>query len=167
MNPTLAALEARMTLRKINSLRDEIVVFAAHARMLSASSKTFDPANLLEIATDLLEKLGQSRLEFVGVSGKIDSLARALPKRNRYGTGMSPAQQWVPELRAAARHFAAAVREAEDAIAKLHITALEGLNSPTRTATPDPASNLFDILLNFSDLLKALIEHYRSSKKRK
>jgi len=167
MNPSLAALEARMTLRKMNALRDEIGAFAAHAKMLNASSKNFDPANLLDVASDLLGQLGAARLEFVGVSGKIDTLARALPSRNRHGSGMSPAQTWVPELRAGVRQFAAAVREAEDAVGKLRITALEGLNSPTRTATPDPPSSLLDIILNFSDLLKALIEHYRSKNKRK
>ena len=167
MNSNLAALEARMTLRKMNALRDEIKIFASHARMLNASSKNFDPANLLEVATDLLGKLGNARLEFVGVSGKIETLARTLPSRNRNGAGMSPAQQWVPELRAAVRQFTAAVREAEDAIGKLRGTAFEGLNSPTRTATPDAPSSLLDILLNFSDLITALIERYRGERKRK
>jgi hypothetical protein len=167
MNSSLAALEARMTLRKMNALRDEIKVFAAHARMLNASAKNFDAANLLEIATDLLQKLGNARLEFVGASNKIETLARALPSRNRHGVGMSPAQQWVPELRAAVRHFAAAVREAEDAIRALRITSLDALNSPTRTATPDPPSSLLDIILNFSDLITALIEHYRAGRKKK
>ena len=110
MNSSLAALEARMTLRKMNSLRDEIKIFAAHARMLNASSKNFDAANLLDVATDLLEKLLNARLEFAGASGKVETLARSLPSRSRNGVGMSPAQQWVPELRAASRQFAAAVR---------------------------------------------------------
>lgn len=167
MNSSLAALEARMTLRKMNSLRDEIKIFAAHARMLNASSKNFDAANLLDVATDLLEKLLNARLEFAGASGKIETLARSLPSRSRNGVGMSPAQQWVPELRAASRQFAAAVREAEDAIGGLRNTAFDGLNSPTRTATPDAPTSLLDIILNFSDLITALIERYKSNQKNK
>jgi hypothetical protein len=167
MNSSLAALEARSTLQKMNRLRDEIKIFATHARMLNASSKNFDSANLLEVATQLLGNLGAARLEFAGASNKIETLARALPSRTRNGVGMSPAAKWVPELRAASKQFAAAVREAEQAIGQLRGTALDGLNSPTRTATPDLPTNLFDIILNFSDLLTALIERYKSDHKRR
>jgi hypothetical protein len=167
MNSSLAVLEARLTLQKMNQLRDEITVFAKHARMLNASSNNFDSANLLDIATQLLGSLGEARLEFAGASNKIETLARALPSRSRNGVGMSPAAQWVPELRAASKRFTAAVRDAEQAIGQLRGTAFDGLNSPTRTATPDLPTSLFDIVLNFSDLIKALIERYQYNHRRK
>ena len=63
---------------------------------------------------------------------------------------MSPAAQWVPELRAASKQFGVAVRMAEVEIQKLQGTALEGLNSPTRTSTGAP-TDLFEILLTFGD----------------
>jgi hypothetical protein len=167
MNSSVAVLEARQTLQKMNRLRDEITTFAKHARMLNASSNNFDSANLLDVATQLLGSLGAARLEFVGAANKIETLARALPSRSRNGVGLSPAAQWVPELRAASKRFAAAVREAEQAIGQLRGTAFDGLNSPTRTATPDLPNNLFDIIMNFSDLIKALIERYQYNHKRK
>jgi hypothetical protein len=164
MSSSLAVLEARQTVQKMNRLRDEIKAFAAHARMLNSSSKSFDSESLLKVATELLGKLGTDRLEFLGLSNKIETLARTLPSRSRNGVGLSPAAQWVPELRAASKQFAAAVHEAESAIGQLRGTAFEGLNSPTRTATaPD---GLLDILLNFTDLLTRWIEYRRRDKKK-
>lgn len=164
MSSNLAALEARHTLQTMNRLRGQIQAFASHAKVLNSSSKSFDSAVLLQSATELLEQLGKARLEFIGAENKIDTLARTLPSRPPKGTvGMSPAQQWVPELRAAKKQFAATVREAEQAIGQLRGTAFEGLNDPARTATaPD---GLLDIILNFADLLTKWIEYRRRGKK--
>jgi hypothetical protein len=165
MNSSLDVLQARQTLQKMNRLRNEIQIFATHARMLNASSKNFDSADLLNIATQLLQQLGFARMEFQGAKNRIDTLARSLPSRSPKGVGLSPAAQWVPELRAASKQFSAAVRDAERAIGQLRGTAFEGLNSPTRTSTePD---GLLDIILNFADLLTRWIEHYKSTHKNK
>ena len=161
MNSSLAALQARQTLEKMTRLRNEIQVYAMHAKMLNSTSKNLDSLSLLDEATRLLRSLGSARLEFQGAESKIDSLSRALPSRPPQGGGMSPAAQWVPELRAVSRQFAEAVRGAEAALQQLRGTALAGLNSPTRTPTaPD---NLFDVLLNFTDLLSRWVEHYRQT----
>jgi len=167
MNSSLAALEARVTVQKMRRLRDEILIFATHARMLNSSAKNFDSANLLEEATSLLGHLGADRLEFLSASSRIETLARSLPSRPRSGTGISPAAQWVPELRAASRQFAAAVHEAEAAIGGLRSTALAGLNDPTRTATPDPAKTPFDLIMTFLPLLTAWIDRHRAPQKRR
>jgi hypothetical protein len=159
MNPTLAMLEARVTLQKMHRLTDQTRVFARHAKMLNASAKNFDPANLLDVATDLLQKLLSERLEFLGASSKIETLARTLPKRSLTG-GMSPAAQMVPELRAASKQFVAAVRDAEQSIGQLRDTAFRGLNSPTRTSTPDPATSLREYFELLADLLTKIIERY-------
>lgn len=91
----------------------------------------------------------------------METLARSLPSRNRGGNGMSPAAQWVPELRAASKRFEQTLRAAEASVNELFGTAMTGMNNPTRTATP-PA-NLFEAIINFVDLLSRWIEY----KKRK
>ena len=159
MNSTLAELEAKQAVEKMRSLRNDVVIFTSHARLMNASSGNIDSLPLLEEATRLLKSLGSARLEFLGPNGKIDTLARSLPSRPPGGVGMSPAAKWMPELRAASKQFAEAVRSAEAAIFQLRDTALEGLNSPTRVSTePD---GLLDIILNFTDLLNRWIEHRR------
>jgi hypothetical protein len=159
MNSSLAELQARQALEKMRSLRNDVVLFATHAKLLNSSAGNIDSLPLLEEATRLLKNLGASRLEFLGPDGKIDTLARSLPSRPPGGVGMSPAAKWMPELRAASKQFAEAVRSAEAAVFQLRDTALEGLNSPTRMSTePD---NLLDLILNFTDLLNRWIEHRR------
>ena len=70
---------------------------------------------------------------------------------------MSPAAQWGPELRAASRQLTEAIRNAETAVFQLHNTAMEGMQSPTRTQTGDPA-DLYEIVMVFIDVLGHLIE---------
>lgn len=156
MDSTLAQLQARSTLAKMNRLRADIESFAAHAKSLNASSKNFDSRTLLEEANRLLEGLTNARADFLGANSQIETLARSLPSRSR-GTGMSPAAQWVPELRAASKRFEQAARAAESSLSALYGTAKSGMDSPTRTATP--AGNMFEVFLNFVDLLTRWIEY--------
>jgi hypothetical protein len=147
----------------MNQLTASVRIFATHANFLNKSSGNFDSLPLLQEADRLLKTLGEVRLQFLDSSSKIDTLARSLPSRPPRGGGMSPAAQWVPELRAASKQFGVAVRLAEVELQKLQNTALTGLNSPTRTSTGAP-TDLFDILLNFSDLLAKWIEHVRGNR---
>lgn len=117
-------------------LRTEIQIFAMHAKTLNSLSKELDSRVLIDEANRLLQSLGAARLEFQGAESKVDSLSRSLPSRDPHGRGMSPAAQWVPELRAASKQFAEAVRNAEGALRQLYGTAMDGLNSPTRTPRP-------------------------------
>src|SRR5690348_11923702 len=90
MDSTVAQLQARNTLAKMNRLRAQIETFAAHAKVLNSSSSSFDSRTLLEEANRLLQELGEARAEFLGASSQIETLARSLPSRNRGGNGMSP-----------------------------------------------------------------------------
>ncbi len=162
MNSTLAVLEAKGALATMRRLRNQISVFATHARALNSMAKNFDSAAVVEEANQLLERLSEAKKECWGAESKIETLARSLPSRPQ-GRGMSPAAQLVPELRAARRQFADAVRDAEKALGQLYSTGFEELNSPTRTATaPD---GIFDMILMFSDFLVRWIEHARKSRK--
>lgn len=163
MNSSLAALQARQAVSKMNQLTASVRIFATHANVLNRSSGSFDSLPLLQEADRLLQMLGKARLQFLDSSSKIDTLARSLPSRPRQGGGMSAAAQWVPELRAASKQFGVAVGMAEVEIQKLQGTALTGLNSPTRTPTGLPHGRL-DILLNFMDMLAKWIEHVRGTR---
>lgn len=156
MDSTLAQLQARNTLAKMNRLQAKIDAFAAHARMLNSSSRNSDSRTLLEEANRLLQELTDARMDFLGANSQIETLARSLPSRTRGGSGMSPAAQWVPELRAASRRIEESGRKFELALGQLYGTAQAGMNSPTRTATP-PA-NLFEAILTIIDLLTRWIE---------
>ena len=162
MNSSLAALQAKQALESINRLRNEVLEFAAHARTLNSVAGNFDSRSLLDEATRLLKKLGDAQLSFLGPNGKIDSLARAFPARPPSAGGMSPAAQWVPQLRAASRQFAEAARSAETAVLQLRGTALDELKRPTRTPTGDPSDG-WDILMSFTDLLGRWIDHYNKT----
>jgi hypothetical protein len=163
MNSSLASLQARQAVSKMNQLTASVRIFATHANFLNKAQGSFDSLPLLQEADRLLQQLGAARLQFLDSSSKIDSLARSLPSRPPRGGGMSPAAQWVPELRSASKQFEVAVRMAEVEIRKLQGTALTGLNSPTRASTGAP-TDLFDILLTFSDLLAKWIEHVRGTR---
>jgi hypothetical protein len=173
MSNTLATLQARQTLAKMNDLRYEIQGFTQHVRFLTASAKSFDGRDLVEIANKLLQRLGTARLEFQGVEGRVDSLARSLPSRPLAGGGMSPAAQWVPELRAASRQFAETVRDAESALKKLYDKGFEDLNSPTRTpnvletAFPTKFDSVLDMVLTLADLIERVVEYYKGKPKPK
>lgn len=162
MNSSLAALQARQTVSKMNQLTGSVRLFATHASTLRGSSGSFDSLPLLQEADRLLKMLGDVRLQFLNSSSKIETLARSLPSRPPQGGGISPAAQWVPELRAASKQFTAAVRLAEGELQKLYSTALTGMNSPTRTPTGLPG-DLFEALVNFADLLARWIEHVRGT----
>jgi len=167
MNSPVAVLQARQTLMKMNALRSDIQAFTQHANVLAASSKNFDSRNLVEEANRLLQKLGTARLEFKGLEGSVDSLSRTLPSRPGPGSVMSPAAQWVPELRAASRQFAETVRDAEMALKKLYSKGFEGLNDPLRTpnplgpAMPTKVDSILDLVLTLSDLLTKCIELWK------
>lgn len=156
MNSTLAQLQARSTLAKMNQLRAQIENFAAHAKTLNASSRSFDSRTLLDEANRLLQGLTNARADFLSANSQIETLARSLPSRS-IGAGISPAAQWVPELRAASKRFEQAARAAESSLSQMYGTANAGMNSPTRTATP--AGNLFEVFLTFVDLLTRWIEY--------
>lgn len=156
MNSTLAQLQARSALAKMNRLRAEIENFAVHAKTLNSGSRNFDSRTLLDEANRLLQGLTNARADFLSANSQIETLARSLPSRSM-GVGISPAAQWVPELRAASKRFELAVRAAESSLGQMYGTATAGMNSPTRTATP--AGNLFEAFLNFVDLLTRWIEY--------
>jgi hypothetical protein len=162
MDSTLAALQAKQALAKMNRLKGDVQLFAAHAKTLKSMAGNLDSRPLLDEAVGLLQKLGAARLEFLGPQGSIDSLARAFPSRPPSGGGMSPAAQWIPELRAASKQFAEAVHSAETAVLQLRDTAVQGLNSPTRTSTGAPES-LLDIVVNFIDILNRWVDHYNKA----
>jgi len=163
MNSTAAVLEARGAIATMRRLRNEISAFATHAKALNSMARNFDSAALVEEANQLLERLGEAKQQCWGAESRIETLARSLPSRS-HGRGMSPAAQYVPELRAAKRQFADAVRDAEKALGQLYSTGFAGMNSPTRISTsPD---SVFELVLMFSDLLVKWIEHVRSKPRR-
>jgi hypothetical protein len=152
---------------KMNALRNEIQTFTQHVHVLAASSKSFDSRILVEEANRLLQRLGAARLEFKGLEGSIDSLSRALPSRPGPAATMSPAAQWVPELRAASRQFGETVRDSEKALRNLYSKGFDGLNDPLRTPNPIgppmPArfDSVLDMVLTLSDLLTKSIELWK------
>lgn len=157
MDASLAALQARQTLEKMNRLRDDVRTFATHAGVLNVASNDLDSRLLLQEADRLLQKLGAARNDFRSAESNIDSLSRSLPSAVPSRGGMSPAAQWVPQLRAGSKQFAEAVGDAEKKLHRLYDTATTGMNRPNRTASaPD---NIFDILVNFSEALTRWIEH--------
>ncbi len=162
MDSTLAAFQAKQALAKMNRLKGDVQQFATDAKMLKSMADNLDSRPLLDEAMRLLQKLGAARLEFLGPQGNIETMARAFPSRPPSGGGMSPAAQWIPELRAASKQFAEAVHSAETAVRQLGDTAVQGLNSPTRTSTGAP-ENLLDIVMNFIDMLNRWVEHYNKT----
>ncbi len=163
MNRSLAELEARQTVVRIQRITNDVRIFGAHAKMLSGT-KNIDSAVLVEEANGLLQKLGFARITFMDAESRIETLARSLPSRPLHGGGMSPAAQWVPELRGAAKQFERAVKDAEGSLKKLYSEAFAGLNSPTRISTP--ADGVLDNILLFTDLLMKIIEWYKRNHKR-
>ncbi len=171
MNASLAELQARQTLEKMNGLRNEIDAFTRHVQFMTVSSGNFDGRDLVDMANRLLQRLGTARLEFQGLEGRIDSLSRSLPSRPLSGTGMAPAAKWVPELRGASRQFAETVRSAESALKKLYEKGFQDLNSPLRTPNVlEPLivtkfDTVLDMILTLSDLLVHSIEIYKRNRK--
>jgi uncharacterized protein YoxC len=157
MDASLAVLQAKQLLQKLNQLQDDVQKFAVHAGTLNMASNELDSRLLLQEANGLLQKLGAARNDFRGADSKIDSLSRSLPATGPSRGGMSPAAQWVPQLRAASKQFGEAVVAAEKQLNQLYDTAITAMNRPNRTASAP--ENIFDILVNFSEALTRWIEH--------
>jgi len=151
--------QARQIVQRLHRLRDQVEVFATHARMLRQSAASFDALVLLQEADSLLRGLTASRADFQEIEARIQSLSRALSSRPPTTGGMPPAAQWGNEFRACSKQFITAVRHAEQEVGELYRVADAGLNSPTRMATSP--ENLLDIVLNFMDLLSRWIESRR------
>ena len=100
MDSTLAVLQVRQTLEKMNRLRDNVRTFAIHAGTINAISSELDSLLLLQEADRLSQKLGAARNDYRSAESNIDSLSRSLPSAVPSRGGMSPAAQWVPQLRA-------------------------------------------------------------------
>jgi hypothetical protein len=143
----------------MHQLRDQVSMFAVHARMLRQSSASFDALVLLQEADALLRGLTASRLDFQNIEARVPSLSRTLSSRPPATGGMPPAAQWGNEFRAGSKQFIAALRDAEAELGKLYGVANDGMNSPTRVATGP--ENLFDVLLTFMDALSRWIEYRR------
>jgi len=153
----LAVIQAQKALGTMNGLRSLVRQWALHARALNAMSPSIDSLVLLQESDTLLQKLDAAKSDFQRAQSNIDSLSRSLSSRIPEKGGMASAAQWVPQLRAGAKQFSEAVKEAERELQKLYQAAAIGMNSPTRTPTmPD---NIFELLLNFCDALSRWIEH--------
>jgi hypothetical protein len=161
MNSALNEFRSRQIVQTMNRMRDQVDLFATHARVLRMSSKSLDSSPLLEEADRLLLGLKSSRAEFEEAAAQTRSISRGLSSPFPAAGGMPPAAKWGNEFRAGGRQFGEAVRRAEKELSGLYAAANEKLNSPTRTPTGAP-ENLFDIFINFVDGLSRWVEYRRS-----
>ena len=158
MDSGLADFQARQIVQRMHGLRQQVDLFAIHAKTLR-TSPSLDPLALLQEADNLLRNLKSNRDDFAKLQGQAGTLSNSLSSRPPATGEMSPAAQWGPELRAGIKQFKDSVSKAEDEIRGLYGSASQQLNSPTRTPTsPD---NIADIILNFADALSRWIEYRR------
>ena len=158
----LAEFQARQIVQRMHRLRNEVNLFATHARTLRQSSSSIDGLVLLQEADNLLRGLKASRVDFENANAQVGSLSRTLSSRPPASGGPPPAAQWGGEFRAGSKQFIAAVHNAEKEVSQLYGAANAQLNSPTRTATaPD---GLMDVLMTFIDGLSRWIEYRRRQK---
>ncbi len=155
----LADFQARQIIQRMHRVRNEVELFATHARTLRLSSSSIDGLVLLQEADNLLRGLKASRDEFANANGQVGLVSRKLSPLPPRGGGPPPAAQWGGEFRSASKQFIAAVNSAEKEIGQLYGAANAQLNSPARVATaPD---NLLDVLVTFIDALSRWIEYRR------
>lgn len=158
----LAEFQARQIVQRMHRLRNEVDLFATHARTLRLSSSSIDGRVLLQEGDNLLRGLKASQIDFENASAHVGSLSRTLSPFPPAAGGPPPAAQWGSEFRTGSKQFIAAVHNAEEELSQLYGAANAQLNSPTRTATaPD---NLIDVLMTFIDGLARWIEHRRRQK---
>jgi len=155
----MADFQARQIIQRMHRVRNEVELFATHARTLRLSSSSIDGLVLLQDADNLLRALKASRDEYANADAQVASVSRKLSPFPPRAGGPSPAAQWGSEFRAASKQFIAAVNSAEKELGQLHGAANAQLNSPTRTATtPD---NLVDVLMTFIGALSRWMEYRR------
>lgn len=155
----LAEFQARQIVQRMYRLRNDVDIFATHARTLRRSSASIDGLALLREADNLLRRLKASRIDFEEVNSHVGSLSRTLSSRQPSTGGPPPAAQWGSELRAGSKQFISAVHNAENELRQLYRAANAQMKSPTRTATaPD---NLIDVLVTFIDGLSRWIVYRR------
>lgn len=155
----LAELQARQVVQRLHRLRNEVELFARHARTLRFSSSSIDARLLLREADRLLRSLKASRTEFAYADAQVPSLSRRLSPFPPAAGGPPPAAKWGNEFRAGSKQLIAAIRNAEKEIGQLYGVATAQINSPTRTATaPD---NLVDVMMVFVDALSRWIDSRR------
>ena len=162
MPSNLDEVRAREIVRTMQALRRNVDAFATHAKLLSASSASFDGLPLLGEADQLLRVLKANRSAFEEASANIKSLKRSLSAYAPVGGGMPPAAKWGNEFRAGSKQFIEAVARAEREIGRLYAAANQKMNSPTRMSTAP--ENLLDIALNFADALARWVEYRRRQK---
>jgi hypothetical protein len=155
----LADFQARQIIQRMHRVRNEVELFATHARTLRLSASSIDGRVLMQEADNLLRGLKASRDEFANADAHVASVSRSLSPLPTGGGGPPPAAQWGSEFRAASKQFIAAVASAEKELGQLYGAANAQMNSPARTATsPD---NLVDVLMTFVDALSRWIEYSR------
>jgi hypothetical protein len=158
----LAELQARQIVRRMRQLRNDVDIFARHAKTLSQSAGSIDGRALLQEADNLLRGLQGAREDFQYASANVGSVSRSLSSRPPVTGGPPPAAQWGAEFRAGSKQFVAAVLNAEKALGELYGKANAQMNSPTRVSTsPD---NLIEVLMTFIDALSRWIEYRRNQK---
>jgi len=158
----LVEIQARQIVRRMRQLRNDVDIFARHARTLSQSANSIDGRALLQEADNLLRGLKGCRVDFEQATASVGSVSRSLSSRPPATGGPPPAAKWGNEFRAGSKQFVASVQNAEKELSQLYGKANAQLNSPTRTATsPD---NLIEVLMAFVDALSRWIEYRRSQK---
>jgi hypothetical protein len=116
----LTELQAQQIVRRMHRLRDEVELFAGHARTLRLSSSSIDGRVLAQEADNLLRGLTASRIDFENASAQVGSLSRRLSPRASAAGGPPPVAKWGNEFRAGSKQFIAAVQNAEKQIGQLY-----------------------------------------------
>src|ERR1017187_988513 len=109
MGNELTELRARQIVQRMHRLRDQVEVFATHARILRQSAASLDGLALLQEADNLLRGLAGSPGDFQDIGANVPSPSSRPPATG----GMAPAAQWGSEFRAGSPQFVDAVRKAE------------------------------------------------------
>jgi hypothetical protein len=156
MSSALSELQARQIIQRMHRLREQVDLFAIHAKTL-VNSPTLDGRVLLQEANNLTRSLMASRTDFEAAAAYSGTLSRTLSSRPSAGGGMAPAALWGSELRAGSKQFGAAVQKAEDALRQLFNAADLKMSSPIRTQTGIP-DNPWEAALNLIELLTEWLE---------
>jgi hypothetical protein len=163
MNDTLNELRARQIVQTMQRARNEVDLFATHARTLRLASNSIDALLLFQEADRLVRSLMSSRAVFEEAASHTTSLSRSLSSRPNGTGGPPPAAKWGNEFRAGSKQFIEAVRRAEKELSELYAEANEKMSSVTRTSTGDPKDAL-DILMTFVEALARWVERRRVQK---
>src|SRR5260370_16555084 len=103
----LAEVQARQIVRRMRQLRNDVDIFARHARTLSHSSGSIDGRALLQEADALLRGLKGCRVDFEEATAGVGSISRSLSSRPPTTGGPPPAAKAANKFRPAAKQFIA------------------------------------------------------------